>query len=103
MEYPGMIQETVWKYEISPGRSTLRVPKDPTFLACRDGYMWLQVNSDPDCETEELTFEVIPTGGKVPLMSKHLGTFFIDSAAFGKTLVFHLYEVDPTIVHVEGA
>lgn len=84
---------TIYKYQLQPGRNEFRMPVHAQVLAVQLQYgnpcMWAKV--DPAAEQEDRTFDIYGTGHEMPddprLM--YVGTFQMESGA----LVWHVFEV----------
>jgi hypothetical protein len=83
---------TIWKYEITPGRTVIKMPVGAKILWNQTlravPSIWVQV--DPMNDTEERIFIVVPTGGRIPDNTQYIGTFIVQECL--SPLVFHLFE-----------
>lgn len=85
--------KTIWKYEISPEKVSIEMPKGAEILSVQiqDGNpcIWALVN--PKNEPKEKVIEIFRTGHEIPcdgIVRNFIGTFQM----FGGNLVFHLFE-----------
>lgn len=96
------MNETVWKYVLLPGQSTLAMPVGARILSVQaqrdDVCLWALVDRDTTID-EIRYFEAYPTGEPVPAppggKRVHRGTALMEGGA----LVFHVFE----LVHADDA
>lgn len=89
-----MNKKQVWKYQITPGRNEIELPKDAQILAVQTQYgnpcLWVLVN--PKAAKETRYFDVFGTGHDIPYdmgTERHyIGTFQLENGH----LIFHLFE-----------
>lgn len=87
-----MMAKTVWKWVVPfRGGPMAPVPKGGRIVHCgadpETGEPALWVEVDPEAELERRQFQIVPTGGDVPPVSKHRGTAICGS------FVWHVYEL----------
>lgn len=88
------MNKQVWKYKLSPDKTTYDIPKNAKILCAMNQYnelcIWAEVN--PEAETEERVIEVFGTGHTI---SYDIGTErkYISSVSLdGGLFIFHVYE-----------
>lgn len=97
-----MTAPTIWKYELEvTHRQTITMPANARVLHVREQInmldivpcIWAEVlpTEAPDAKDEARTFEIVGTGGLVPLDGVYLGT------AVCNVYVWHVYEIIPGI------
>jgi len=81
----------IWKYELSPGRNEIKMPKNSIVLDVQEQYgkpiMWVLVNTYVPMVTRIL--DVYTTGDNIVKMpGDYIGTIQLNSGS----LVFHVFE-----------
>lgn len=85
----------IHRYDIYPGRNTIKVPVDNQILFV--GYkpnsttasVWIEVLVSPITEDEDtIILEAFPTGVSIPEYSTYIGSFITEDS-----LVFHIYRM----------
>ena len=84
--------KTVYKFQLSPGRTTLNLTAEAKILHVAEQYngvcLWAEL--DTDAPGFSRSFCPVPTGGEVPYDSKgFVGTVLMMNGS----LVYHIYEV----------
>lgn len=87
------MKKVIWKYEISPDKTSIEIPKDAEILSVQmqndKPCIWALVN--PENKLTEKIIEIYGTGHEIPCDGLHRifrGTFQL----FDFGLVFHLFE-----------
>lgn len=87
------MKNQIWKFEISPSKTTIEMPKHSKVLSVQMQNnvpcIWAQVN--PDAEKVKKHFEIFGTGHDMEcdgICREFIGTFQMH----GGGLVFHLFE-----------
>lgn len=86
--------KAIWKYELTPGRTTLSVPKGERVLCVMTQYddvhicIWMLV--DPSAEKVERTFICIGTGHQVE--DRQLGKYIGTVKLHDDEIIAHVFE-----------
>jgi hypothetical protein len=87
------MKKTIWKYELTPGKLSIEMPKDAEILSVQMQNdipcVWALVN--PENKVKEKVIEIFGTGHEMHcdgISRKFIGTFQMH----GGLLVFHLFE-----------